>query len=75
MVEVGRIVRSKAGRDKGRMLCIVEVIDDEYVMVADGGLRKLEKPKKKKCKHLQMTNRKLEEILSNSRLKSYLEVE
>ena len=45
-------MKSRDGRDKERVLIVVEVIDEHYVHVADGDLRKLEKPKKKKVKHL-----------------------
>jgi len=53
---IGQFVRSKAGRDKGRVFIIVEVIDDQYVIVADGDLRRIGNPKKKKVKHLSKFN-------------------
>ncbi len=49
---LGRVARSKAGRDKGRYAIIVSIVDEEYVLVADGDLRKYHSPKKKKLKHL-----------------------
>lgn len=54
-LEVGRVVRSKAGRDTGRLFLAVGVFDEEHLLVADGDLRKVEKPKKKKLKHLEAT--------------------
>jgi len=45
---------SKSGRDKGRYFVITQVIDDNYVMIADGVVRKLAKPKKKKLRHLSL---------------------
>ena len=39
------------------MFFVVEVIDDDYVLIADGDRRKSENPKKKKVKHLQPYNR------------------
>lgn len=53
----GQIVRSKAGHDKGDIFFVVGVLDDEYVLIADGGRRKYDSPKKKKVKHLQPYNR------------------
>jgi len=53
---VGRLVYSKAGRDQGRPLIVVRVIDDRLVMVVDGDLRTVEKPKVKNIRHLQPTN-------------------
>ena len=52
---VGRIVCSKAGRDKGYFMVIVESGKD-YVFVCDGKERPLERPKRKNVKHLQFTN-------------------
>ena len=50
----GRLVRSKAGRDAGRYFVIIDVIDVNYVVIADGDLRRLSSPKKKKLKHLEL---------------------
>jgi hypothetical protein len=51
----GTIVFSKKGRDKGRAMVVLES-DGEYLTLADGKLRTLEKPKRKKQKHVQPTN-------------------
>lgn len=51
---IGQIVFSKSGRDKGRAF-IVFKIENEYLYLIDGDLRKLNKPKKKKDKHVQKT--------------------
>lgn len=52
---LGQVVISKAGRDTGRKFVIIGVIDDIYVQISDGDLRRIEKPKKKKIKHLEST--------------------
>lgn len=52
-MEIGRAVTSRAGRDAGGHFIIVQMLDHEYVGIADGHLRKVERPKKKKIKHLQ----------------------
>ena len=52
-IETGREVLSKCGRDGGRRFIITEVIDDDFVLVADGSTHKLIKPKKKRVKHLK----------------------
>lgn len=49
---VGQLVRSKAGRDKGTDFIVLKV-EDGYVYVADGSVRRLENPKKKKLRHIQ----------------------
>lgn len=61
-VTLGQVVISRAGRDAGKSFVIVNVIDNQFVEVADGNLRRLEKPKKKKIKHLNITNETAEEI-------------
>ena len=54
-IEAGRIVVSKAGRDQGRRFVVLEEIDRDFVLVADGKLRTMERPKKKRRKHLKPT--------------------
>ncbi len=51
----GLTVVSTAGHDKGSLLCVVEC-DGEYVFVADGKRRKVQSLKKKKVKHIALTN-------------------
>lgn len=58
----GDIVLSKAGRDKNKHFIVLEVIDDNFVLVADGDLRRVDNPKRKKCKHLENTGNKSEYI-------------
>jgi len=49
---LGQVVKSKAGRDKGNVFIVVDVLSKDYVLIADGEIRKIERPKKKKVKHL-----------------------
>ena len=49
----GRVVLSTQGRDEGRYFIVLEVIDENYVLMADGLTRKIAHPKKKKVKHLR----------------------
>ena len=55
-ISKGQIVYSKAGRDKGLVFVVLDVLDNRYVVIADGKLRKIESPKKKKIKHIIMTD-------------------
>ena len=52
--ELGGIALSLTGRDKGRCFIIEEIIDDNYVYITDGMLRKVAHTKKKKIKHLEL---------------------
>lgn len=61
-MEVGRVVFSKAGRDRGHYFVVVDVLDEEYVAIANGCQRKVDHPKKKKIKHLVAKPEVLEEI-------------
>ena len=54
-IEIGSIVISKAGRDRGRLFLVVAEVDDDFVMVANGDLRKMDRQKKKRRKHLKPT--------------------
>jgi len=58
----GDIVVSKAGRDKGKPFIVAEVTDESYVLLVNGSLRKIEKPKKKKVRHIRETGFRAEEI-------------
>lgn len=67
VVALGQIVRSKSGRDKDRYFIVVGLIDDNYVLIADGDLRKISNPKKKKIKHLAFLNRFAEDLMESLR--------
>jgi len=60
-METGRIVFSKAGRDKRRAF-VVASSDGGYVYLVDGDIRPLSRPKKKKLMHVQPTNSFAEEV-------------
>ena len=62
--KVGRVVYSKLGRDKGKYYVIYEVLENGYVTIVDGDIRKLDNPKKKNIKHLKMTYDCLDGIAS-----------
>ena len=52
---LGGVCVSLAGHDKGRAYIIVKVVDPEFVLVADGVYRSVKAPKKKRIKHLKIT--------------------
>ena len=47
---IADVVISTAGRDAGELLYVLET-DGIYLLLADGKGRRIEKPKRKKCKH------------------------
>ena len=67
LLKKGQICFSKAGHDKGGAFIILHS-DDTYAYIADGKLRTLEKPKKKKRIHIQISNEvnsEIENMLEN----------
>ncbi len=72
---IGRIVCSKAGRDKGYFMVVVK-IEGDFLYVADGKERPLERPKRKNAKHLILTNTVLanDSFKTNKQLKKALAV-
>jgi ribosomal protein L14E/L6E/L27E len=79
---IGKLVFSKSGRDEGRYFIIVGIINDNYVYISDGDLRPSEKPKKKKLKHITITDIVAENIknllltgdmVSNSAIRKYIQ--
>lgn len=56
-VQLGQLVSSKAGRDKGKYYLAVQIRPDGIVLVADGTGRKMQAPKKKNIKHLVVHKR------------------
>ena len=61
--KIGEFAKSKAGHDKDKIYVIIN-IEGEYVYLVDGKSRKLESPKKKKLKHIQVIN-KIDDNLLN----------
>ncbi|MDQ0149833.1 hypothetical protein ACFO6R_08000 [Eubacterium multiforme] len=61
---IGKVVLSLAGRDKDHLYVVINVIDDQYVLLANGDTKGIKKPKKKKVKHLDFLENIDEEIKS-----------
>ena len=61
----GEIVRSRAGRDRGRAFVIVKLLDEDYVLLVDGGLRTLERPKTKMRRQLLKASETRMELSGN----------
>ena len=83
-MEIARsnIVRSDAGRDKGKLF-VVLAVEWEYLLLADGKSRKAETPKRKKRRHVlfvaaddsRLSDKiKCEEKITNSELRRALAI-
>lgn len=61
---LGRLAYSKAGRDKGNLVVVIGILDEAFVLVADGQKRRVENPKKKRLKHLDFTENVTVDLLT-----------
>ncbi len=52
--QVGQIVKTLMGRDAGTVYVIIGVVDDRFVLIADGDKRKFDQPKRKNLQHLEL---------------------
>ena len=57
------IVKASAGRDKGKLLFVLDV-EGDFLLLADGKTRRLERPKRKKRKHVVFQNSELRKTLA-----------
>lgn len=76
-IKTGSIVKSMAGHDSGGYFLVLRR-EGDYVLLADGKRRKIEKPKRKKQKHVRLvevstipitddlTDKKIRTLLGNT---------
>lgn len=67
-LSVGQLVKASCGRDEGRLFFIIKIVDEDFVLISDGKSRKLDKPKLKKIKHLNIhkfVHKEIKELLLN----------
>ena len=55
-IEKADVVVPLNGRDAGKPFLVIEV-EEEYSLLADGKGRRVEKPKRKKNKHVKLTDK------------------
>jgi large subunit ribosomal protein L14e len=51
---IGQFVSITQGRDLGQYAIIIRILDERFVLIADGDKRKYDKPKKKNINHLEL---------------------
>ena len=77
----GQLVRAKAGRDKGSIFLVLEILDSKFVHIVNGKRRTLEHPKRKRVTHLQPFNMVVDDFeamkksrtFNNARIKKLLQ--
>lgn len=52
--QIGQIVRVLQGRDEGKWAIVIRVVDERFVLIADGKKRTFDSPKRKNIKHLAL---------------------
>jgi len=70
ILDIGQIIYSINGSDSKRYYIVVD-INDEYLFIVDGKRRTIEKPKKKKIKHIMIideANTRIKEYIKNNKL-------
>lgn len=50
---IGQLVRVLQGREEGQFAVIIKILDERFVLIADGDKRKFDRPKKKNINHLE----------------------
>ena len=69
--QIADVVESTAGRDQGEMFYVIGV-ETPYLLLVNGKDRTLDKPKRKKCKHvrkvLRSETRVAEKLLSGDKV-------
>ncbi len=74
---VGFLAYSLAGHDKGELYLIIEETGD-FVYVADGAVRTLDRPKKKNKRHIQIIRKENQRIdissVTNEEIKHFIKL-
>lgn len=61
-IEIGDLVISKQGRDKGVYYIVINKLSDNYYLLVNGDNRKFDNPKRKIKKHLDKTHKTIDNI-------------
>ena len=52
--QIGQIVKVLRGKDEESYAVVIAIIDDRFVLIADGDKRRFDSPKKKNVLHLEL---------------------
>ncbi len=70
---LGRVAVSTAGRDRRRAFLVVGLSGEGYVLLCDGSLRKMDRPKKKKLRHVRLEPAVAEDVRNQLMQGSYVQ--
>jgi len=63
--QLGQIVRILRGRDLNKYAVIIGIVDQRFILIADGNKRKFDQPKKKNRLHLQLQDAISHEVVNS----------
>ncbi|MDB5054949.1 MAG: ribosomal-like protein [Bacilli bacterium] len=63
--QLGQFVKVLRGRDLNKYAVIVAIVDQRFLMIADGDKRKFDQPKKKNLLHLQLQDTISQEVVNS----------
>jgi large subunit ribosomal protein L14e len=63
--QIGQFVKVLRGKDEESYAVIVAILDDRFVMIADGNKRRFDQPKKKNVLHLKLQPAISQEVSSS----------
>ncbi|MDR1599959.1 MAG: KOW domain-containing RNA-binding protein [Oscillospiraceae bacterium] len=66
-IEPGRVALSRAGHDAGCYFMVMDVLPAGYALLADGRLRKVASPKKKKFRHIRPQPDRFDDLVEMAR--------
>lgn len=52
--QLGQVVRITRGREVGQYAVVIKILDNRFVLLADGEKRKYDRPKKKNLHHIAL---------------------
>lgn len=53
-MQAGYVVKSLKGHDTGRVYLVLAVLSADFILLVDGEYRKLDNPKQKRAKHVEI---------------------
>ncbi|GBG06641.1 hypothetical protein B1748_23175 [Paenibacillus sp. MY03] len=62
---IGQFVKVLRGKDEDSYAVVIAIIDDKFVMIADGDKRRFDQPKKKNVLHLMLQPAFSHEVISS----------
>src|SRR5690625_7928697 len=60
--EIGQLVKITQGRESGQFAVIIKIVDNKFVLLADGDKRKYDRPKKKNIYNVKLLNKNSPEV-------------